>query len=306
MGNNITKLTRLEISTEIQNTINYRMNNLSRVFILTIGDTCSNFVQQIMMMESAENEAIMKIINDTLQLQKMALEIQTQLVNKCTSDMMVKESLEIFYLLKEIKIRGGGPEAMVDSIRIAIRELGITLSGSNTREQNETLIKNKIQTSMKSNFSTLSVEIKNIIKNQTDNMVQNILDNKCGFDTSGSNSMNLGNINNKDIPVSRNTFIECVINSMSVNSMIAKIVGMPAMKEMPIIKTDIKKSYTPIYEVFDKDGMKDLTCTKYPKYPGCPEKFTNVTDDDNCDTIISILCMLAIFFLLFSIIKKKI
>lgn len=301
-GNSVMKMSKTEILNEISNTIDNQMKNLTRVFNETINKVCSQFVLvELQNQPVNQTSAIINIMNDTQKLQRMASTIQTELVQQITIDTRIKAFLDIFNRLR--KSKEGGPENMLAAVMKAISESSSNLSGTNTREQIVDIIKNKMPEGKPLASNT---DITNIIKNHTDNMVRNIFDNKCGFNTKTGETRKF--INNKlvSVPGTLSDFNNCVISAMNVDRMLIAITGFQASREIPSFKTVPSK---PKLAVIDKDGMKDVTCEVYPEYHGCRENFTNVmnvTKNDNCDNMISILSMFAIFFLLFSIIKRKI
>lgn len=266
--NDVTKMSKTEISNEISVTIENETKNLTKIFNETVNKTSTSSVSEAAQsvtiassgknkMETGdinldgdadieikqdakiktENQAIMNIINDTSQLQKMASTMSDEIANKTKNDSAAKASLDTLNALKETKKTAGGPEGMIDSVMGAIKGLGSSLlGGGNTREQNETLIKNKINTKMSSK-TTNDTNISNIVKNQTDSMVKNIQENKCGFDTSGANEMKLGNINAKGrskLKLSQNlditAFNKCIVGAANTNKMITEITGFQGSK----------------------------------------------------------------------------
>lgn len=335
MGNNVRTMSRTELSDELTKSINNHINNLNKIFTEIIMKTTTNFVsqevQKVTIMESQrpgraqigninldgniniaqqeklkrEEQAIWNIINNKSILEKMALTIHDELLNKTKTDRAMIELLEKLNALKEVRRSGGGPEAIVDVVQNIIKKSSY-IAGNNLRDQNETLITNKLMSQLTMKLHINYLNISNIIKNNTSSMVKNIQENTCGFDRS---SMILGNINansQNKLKLSQNlditAFNKCVLIACNPLKMITEITEFNFSKPVP------NKPPAPVY---DKDGYEDITCKVALNYGGCNnrEKFTNVmnvTKDDNCDNIISILCMFAIFFLLFSIIKRKI
>jgi hypothetical protein len=263
-----TQKSRTEIQNEIQTSIDIQTNNLNKILNETVNkvsttmvnETASSINQKTSASNTAEigdvvvtddasvdinqsvevkaqNSAIISIMSDMSSLNKMATQMAADISNKTSNDAAAKASLATLAAAKEANKQGGGPEGMLDSVMKTISSLGDSLTGgSKTRNEQETMITNKMKQDMKMVTNNTN-DITNIIKNQTDSMVKSLSSNSCNFDTSGANSLKIKSITaagkgklNVGQKVSLTAFNDCVVKSANTTGMVNDITGFQVTK----------------------------------------------------------------------------
>ena len=265
-GGGSKQITETQIKNEIEVTIKNETENLNKIFNKTINSASSSMtstvassIEQAMGVDTdmktgdlvaagpgstidlkqdvkvqAENKAVIDILNDSKQMADLGAQIQSGLENATKNDSAAKASMDTLNTLKKSDKDAGGVEGMVASAMKAVSALGDSLTGAKNSTEAKTMISNKMKQDI-SNKTTNSNDITNIIKNETNSMINKISKNKCSFQTSASTKMKLGNVSALDggkINVAQNVsltaFNNCLIKSMDTTAMVTKMTGIQA------------------------------------------------------------------------------
>ena len=265
-GGESKQITETQIKNEIEVTIKNETENLNKIFNKTINSasssvrsTVANSFESATMVDTnltagdmvaagpgssidltqdvkvqAENKAIISIVSDQKQLNDLGAQIQSGLDNATKHDSAAKASMDTLNTLKKSDKDAGGVEGMVASAMKAVSALGDSLTGAKNSTEAKTMITNKMKQDI-SNKTTNSNDITNIIKNETNSMVDKISKNKCSFQTGAKTSMKLGNITALDggkikaaQTVSVTAFNDCLIKSMDTTALVTKMTGIQA------------------------------------------------------------------------------
>ena len=224
--------TMQSIVNETENTISI---NTSGANELEFGDVSMSGNSKLTIKQraaiAAQNAAIIQVMTDTKLLSDLSAKLAQNLQNSASNNNSATQSQNTLSELKKLDKDGGGVESMVRSVMGAISELGVSLTGSQSKSSQKTLIENKLGLKF-SNITTNENKVRSAITNNSESLVKNITENKCNFNTSGFNKLKVKNIKltdyadfNIDQDLNITAFNKCIISNMNTQGLISQITG---------------------------------------------------------------------------------
>jgi hypothetical protein len=141
-----------------------------------------------------ENTAIIKIISDAAELQKMGNNIADNIKSNLQNNQGAKQDLESLSKIGEFSKKNGGPEGMLDTLAQTVGGMVASLTniGGSTSSLNDTQIINSIKTTI-NNETINENNISNSINTSISSMMEQMAKAKCNFNTDGKNELNISN-----------------------------------------------------------------------------------------------------------------
>ena len=134
----------------------------------------------------AINSAVLKIVQSNDAMTKLATQFQEQIINKIKNDNEMKGELEAINKIKQLEKDAGGLESLVRNIMDTANNIMKSLTGTSTKEDVKTRIKNEMNLKFKNDTLNQNDIIKKV-QNTIENKVVNS-NSKCGGSTSNSSA----------------------------------------------------------------------------------------------------------------------
>jgi hypothetical protein len=260
MGGGSSKITETDIRNEINLEIKNSNENITRIFNETINksitDVTSQVTNDIIQQTSGVNDmrlgnitagkkakiniiqkadvnavnlAVMKIVTDTSATNKLATQLQEEISNKIKNDNELQASLQAANQISQIEKDGGGVESLVRSAMDAVKSLGNSLTGTETKEEAKTKIVNQMGIKV-DNRNYNENDIRKKVENSVTNILKNLTANKCKMSTSATNVLSALNVvaeEKGEIMIEQANSVKalnkCVIDTMNVAQLVLDI-----------------------------------------------------------------------------------
>lgn len=260
MGGGGSKITETDIRNEISLEIKNSNENITRILNETINKSVTNITSQvtndIIQQTSAVNDmrlgnitagkkakinisqkadvnavnsAVMKIVSDSSATNKLATQLQEEISNKIKNDNELQASLQAANQIAQIEKDAGGVESLVRSAMDAVKSLGNSLTGTETKEESKTKIVNQMGFKI-DNRNYNENDIKKKVENSVTNIINNLSANKCKISNSATNVLSAFNVvaeEQGEIIIEQASSVKalnkCVIDTMNVAQLVSDI-----------------------------------------------------------------------------------
>lgn len=203
-------------------------------------------------------KATMNLTQNNESANKLATQINTDLMNKIQNDSSLKQSLQAATNLKSEASTAGGLNDMIKNVTDMVGKM--VQPGQNVSENQKTEIKNSIKNSI-SNRTVNENDIKNIITSNINNTIDSRNLAACKSTTNANNEMNLDRLNvkgkNNKVKIGQSVTVkaavDCIIGAAQTNKIVNDIVN----SGVTTAKTDTTNK-----TVADQGNKADTTITK--------------------------------------------
>ena len=257
MGGSQSKVTEIDIRNELKMEIDNTTKNITKIMnetinnvttnmvldtttevlqsnagstILEIGDIIQKGKSRININQKvsvkAINSAVLKIVQSNDAMTKLATQFQDQIINKIKNDNEMKGELEAINKIKQLEKDAGGVESLVRNIMDTANNIMKSLTGTSTKEDVKTRIKNEMNLKFK-NETLNQNEIIKKVQNTIQNNMKNVSKQTCKFDTKGESIIRIRNIvqdENSDLTIGQSVAVEalnkCIIDTLNTNGIV--------------------------------------------------------------------------------------
>ena len=188
--NNIMQSIKQSAEAEVTATTN--ISNTSNISGLVLRGPGSKITLNQDAVAKIENTAIIKIISDASELQKMGNNIAGDLKSNLQNNQGGKQDLESLSKIGEFSKKNGGPEGMIDTLAKTIGGMVTSLTGGSTSTMSDTQIISSIKTTI-NNETINENNINNSISTSISSAMEQMAKAKCNFNTDGKNELNISN-----------------------------------------------------------------------------------------------------------------
>ena len=189
--NNIIQSIKQSAEAEVTATTN--INNTSNISGVVLRGPNSKINLNQDAVAKIENIAIIKIISDASELQKMGNDIVGDLKSNLQNNQGGKQDLESLSKIGEFSKKSGGPEGMLDTLAKTIGGMVTSLTGGSTSTMSDTEIINSIKTTI-NNETINENNINNSISTSISSAMEQMAKAKCNFNIDGKNELNISNL----------------------------------------------------------------------------------------------------------------
>ena len=195
VNNSVTNIMQsIKQSAEAEVTATTNLGNITNISGLVLRGPGSKITLNQDAVAKIENTAIIKIISDASELQKMGNNIADNIKSNLQNNQGAKQDLESLSKIGEFSKKNGGPEGMLDTLAQTVSGMVASLTniGGSTSSLNDTQIINSIKTTI-NNETINENNISNSINTSISSMMEQMAKAKCNFNTDGKNELNISN-----------------------------------------------------------------------------------------------------------------
>jgi ElaB/YqjD/DUF883 family membrane-anchored ribosome-binding protein len=257
MGGSQSKVTEIDVRNELKMEIENTTKNITKIMNETINTVTTNMVldttTEVLQSNAgttlleigdikqrgrskininqkvsvkAINSAVLKIVQSNDAMTKLATQFQDQIINKIKNDNEMKGELEAINKIKQLEKDAGGLESLVRNIMDTANNIMKSLTGTSTKEDVKTRIKNEMNLKFKNDTLNQNDIIKKV-QNTIQNNMKNVSKQTCKFDTKGESIIRIRNIeqdDNSELTIGQSVAVEalnkCIIDTLNTNGIV--------------------------------------------------------------------------------------
>jgi len=257
MGGSQSKVTEIDVRNELKMEIENTTKNITKIMNETINSVTTNMVldttTEVLQSNAgstlleigdikqrgkskininqkvsvkAINSAVLKIVQSNDAMTKLATQFQEQIINKIKNDNEMKGELEAINKIKQLEKDAGGLESLVRNIMDTANNIMKSLTGTSTKEDVKTRIKNEMNLKFKNDTLNQNDIIKKV-QNTIENNMKNVSKQTCKFDTKGESIIRIRNIeqdDNSELTIGQSVAVEalnkCIIDTLNTNGIV--------------------------------------------------------------------------------------
>ena len=257
MGGSQSKVTEIDVRNELKMEIENTTKNITKIMNETINSVTTNMVldttTEVLQSNAgstlleigdikqrgkskininqkvsvkAINSAVLKIVQSNDAMTKLATQFQDQIINKIKNDNEMKGELEAINKIKQLEKDAGGLESLVRNIMDTANNIMKSLTGTSTKEDVKTRIKNEMNLKFKNDTLNQNDIIKKV-QNTIENNMKNVSKQTCKFDTKGESIIRIRNIeqdDNSELTIGQSVAVEalnkCIIDTLNTNGIV--------------------------------------------------------------------------------------
>lgn len=257
MGGSQSKVTEIDVRNELKMEIENTTKNITKIMNETINTVTTNMVldttTEVLQSNAgstlleigdikqrgkskininqkvsvkAINSAVLKIVQSNDAMTKLATQFQDQIINKIKNDNEMKGELEAINKIKQLEKDAGGLESLVRNIMDTANNIMKSLTGTSTKEDVKTRIKNEMNLKFKNDTLNQNDIIKKV-QNTIENNMKNVSKQTCKFDTKGESIIRIRNIeqdDNSELTIGQSVAVEalnkCIIDTLNTNGIV--------------------------------------------------------------------------------------